>query len=221
MKITDNIHAFLWESTTENNCNTYLVTGPSLILIDPGHRQFFDHVEKGLEDIGKHIEDIDLVIATHVHPDHMDSIPLFKETKAMIAFHELGWNMLKSAGPYLQRAYGATLDAFMPDIFLTEGELIVKGTGLEIFQTPGHSPGSITLYKKEDKALFTGDLVFQESVGRTDLPGGDTAVLAQSIKKISDLDVDFLLPGHGQCVEGSEKVSENYKTIEQFVLPRM
>lgn len=221
MQITDNIHAFLWESMNENNCNTFLITGPSLILIDPGHRRFFEHVQKGLEDIGKHIEDIDLVIATHVHPDHMDSIPLFKETKAMVALHELGWNMLKSAGPYLPRAFGATLEDLMPDIFLTEGELIVKGTGLEIFHTPGHSPGSITVYQKEAKTLFTGDLVFQDSVGRTDLPGGDTAVLAQSIKKISGLDVELLLPGHGPYVEGSDKVSENYKTIEQVVLPRM
>jgi glyoxylase-like metal-dependent hydrolase (beta-lactamase superfamily II) len=68
---------------------------------------------------------------------------------------------------------------------------------LSIFHTPGHSPGSATLYWPAQKALFTGDLIFKEGFGRTDLPGGDSATLKESIKRMAELDVELLLSGHG------------------------
>lgn len=62
MKITDNIHAFVWESMTTNNCNSYLIDGPTHVLIDPGHRPLFDHVELGLKQLGLTISDIGVII---------------------------------------------------------------------------------------------------------------------------------------------------------------
>jgi hydroxyacylglutathione hydrolase len=64
--------------------------------------------------------------------------------------------------------------------------------------------------------LFTGDLVFKEGLGRTDLPGGDGAKLKDSIKRLSDLEVEWLLPGHGEIISGAEKVRKNFTDIEQF-----
>ena len=81
---------------------------------------------------------------------------------------------------------------------------------------PGHSPGSATLYWPAQKALFTGDLIFKEGFGRTDLPGGDSATLKASIKRLTDLDVEWLLSGHGDIIAGAEAVRKNFEDIEQF-----
>lgn len=62
MKITENLHAFVWESMTTNNCNSYLIDGPTRVLIDPGHSRLFDHVELGLKQLGLTISDIGVII---------------------------------------------------------------------------------------------------------------------------------------------------------------
>ena len=108
------------------------------------------------------------------------------------------------------------LDAFAPDFFLKEGALDVNGTQLSIINTPGHSPGSITLYGPENKTLFTGDLIFREGVGRTDLPGGDGNQLKASIQRLTGLDVEYLLPGHGEIVSGKEAVKSNFDSVVEY-----
>ena len=79
----------------------------------------------------------------------------------------------------------------------------------------GHSPGSVALYWPEEKALFTGDLIFRGGVGRTDLPGGNGADLKQSIKRLVELDIEWILPGHGDLVSGGAEVRANFNHIEQ------
>ena len=87
---------------------------------------------------------------------------------------------------------------------------------MDIIHTPGHSPGSVTLYWSREKALFTGDLVFKDGVGRTDLPGGDGTQLKESIKGLKNLDVEWLLSGHGEVIAGAENVKKNFETVESF-----
>ena len=64
--------------------------------------------------------------------------------------------------------------------------------------------------------MFTGDLIFKEGFGRTDLPGGDSPTLKASIKRLTDLDVEYLLSGHGEVIEGAEAVRKNFEDIEKF-----
>ena len=90
------------------------------------------------------------------------------------------------------------------------------GLDLKVFHTPGHSPGSVCLYWTQQKALFSGDLVFKEGIGRTDLPGGDGAKLKESIKKLVNLEIDWLFPGHGNMISGKEEVRSNFNEIENF-----
>ena len=71
MKVFKNLHAFIWQSTTTNNCNAYLVDGPARVLIDPGHSQLFNHVEQGLKQLGIAIPDIDLIICTQIGRAHV------------------------------------------------------------------------------------------------------------------------------------------------------
>lgn len=79
--------------------------------------------------------------------------------------------------------------------------------------TPGHSPGSICLYYEKEKALISGDTLFYLGVGRTDLPGGDTASLAQSLERLARLDIEYLVPGHGEMLKGRKAVEKNFQLI--------
>ena len=221
MRVVNNVHAFIWNSLISNNCNTYLIDGPTRILIDPGHIRLFDHVQKGFEELGMKIEDIGLVICTHAHPDHIEAVQLFKDTQALIAFHEKEWQFIKTMDSYLNSSLGINKDSLTPDFFLKEGELFIQGLKLKIFFTPGHSPGSISIYWPEQKALFPGDLIFKEGIGRTDLPGGDSRLLKESIKRISELEIEELLPGHGEIIPNRDEVEANFDFIEEFWFPQI
>ncbi|MBW2442940.1 MAG: MBL fold metallo-hydrolase [Deltaproteobacteria bacterium] len=216
MEITPNLHAFVWESMTTNNCNTYFIDGPTRVLIDPGHSRLFGHVELGLKQLGLTIDAIDLVICTHAHPDHIEGVQLFKDSPAFFCLHEEEWRWAGTIGKQMGAALGMDMEALKPDFFLKEGDLQLSELTLQIIHTPGHSPGSVTLYWPEQKALFTGDLIFKEGFGRTDLPGGDGATLKKSIQRLTDLDVEWLLSGHGDIIAGAEAVRKNFEDIEQF-----
>jgi glyoxylase-like metal-dependent hydrolase (beta-lactamase superfamily II) len=213
MRILDHLHAFLWRSASANNCNTYLIDGPQRVLIDPGHRALFGHVAEGLRSLGTGPAGIDLVLGTHGHPDHLEAVPLLRGGKSLFALHSEEWRWIETAGKPMAAALGIDLDDCRPDFFLGEGTLEVAGLKFEVLHTPGHSPGSICLYWPEHKALFTGDLVFQAGIGRTDLSGGNGAQLRQSIERLTALDVDWLLPGHGEPVSGAAAVRRNFEQI--------
>jgi len=215
LKIDDNLYAFIWESMTVNNCNTYLIDGPTRILIDPGHEHLFEHVEKELEELGLGINDIGVVICTHAHPDHIEAVKLFKETPALFSIHQEEWELVKSMEKYLNMSLKVDIHSFSPDFFLKRGELSIGGLDFNIIHTPGHSPGSISLYWPERKALFTGDVIFQEALGRTDLPGGNGNTLKNSITRLSELDAEFMLSGHGGIVTGADEVKKNFEHVRQ------
>jgi glyoxylase-like metal-dependent hydrolase (beta-lactamase superfamily II) len=115
---------------------------------------------------------------------------------------------------------------FEPDFYLEEGELNLgkeNKLALKILHTPGHSPGSISIYWQDNKVLISGDVIFYGSVGRTDIPGGDGKLLKQSIEKLSQLDIEYLLPGHstefGDIITGKDKVEQNFAFIRLNYFP--
>ena len=214
MKVTDGLHAFLWTSPSANNCNTYLIDGPARILIDPGHLHLFEHVEVQLRVLGIEISDIDLVLVTHAHPDHFEAARLFKNQPALFAVSLEDWRMIQEIGKHMGPMFD--LDAYTPDFLLGPGNLDLKGIRLEVIPSPGHSPGSVALHWPARKALFTGDVLFRDSLGRTDLPGGNGGALKQSIKALEPLDLELLLPGHGEILSGGAQVRSNFKRVEEF-----
>jgi len=216
MKVFNNLHAFVWQSMTANNCNAYFIDGPTRILIDPGHRALFEHVQHGFQQLNLGIDDIDVIICTHAHPDHLEGVQLFKDSPSLFTVHEDEWQWVATIGKQMTAAFGIDLDEFQPDFFLKEGELSLDGLELSIFHTPGHSPGSVAVYWPFQKALFTGDLVFKDGIGRTDLPGGDGVQIKESIKRMMTLDVEWLLPGHGDLITSAKDVQTNFQHIEQF-----
>jgi glyoxylase-like metal-dependent hydrolase (beta-lactamase superfamily II) len=216
MELTPNLHAFLWTSTSANNCNTYLIrSGDKNILIDPGHASLFDHVQSGLAALGLSPGDIDLILCTHAHPDHIESVRLFHGKPALFALHTAEWQLAEELAPMLKASMGIDLKEYSPDFFLTEGDLTVGDISLQVYHTPGHAPGSVTFFWPAEKALFTGDLIFKAGLGRTDVPGGSGRQLKESIRRIAAIDTEWLLPGHGDVVSGAAAVRGNFEQVER------
>jgi glyoxylase-like metal-dependent hydrolase (beta-lactamase superfamily II) len=215
MQIDNDIHAFIWESMVANNCNTYLIDGPTRILIDPGHTEHFDHVRKGLESLDLDLKDLGIIICTHAHPDHIEAVQLFKDMPALVTMHAEEWQNLKNMGNHM-KAMGIDPESLAPDFLLKEGGLSINGIDLKVMHTPGHSPGGISLYWPTRKALFTGDLIFKDGIGRTDLPGGDGPLLKESITRLADLETEWVLSGHGAIVSGENEVKMNFSRIEHY-----
>jgi len=212
MKITDNLSAFIWRNPQANNCNTFLIKGSKTILIDPGHLHRFDHVRLGLLDLNLTPAQIDLIIITHGHPDHLEAATLFKNP-SLTTMSQTEFSFIKEwAGPH-----GWDLDNGLEfDFFLQEGDLLVGDQSFQVMITPGHSPGSICLYWPAHKALFTGDLIFSQGVGRVDLPGGDGSLLKESIRRMAGLDIEYLLCGHGEVIKGKKAVKANFQMVESY-----
>ncbi|MCU0597254.1 MAG: MBL fold metallo-hydrolase, partial [Desulfobacterota bacterium] len=214
MELPEHLHAFVWRDPTANNANTYLINGSRRILIDPGHNHLFGNVKDHLSKLSITPQDVDVVLLTHSHPDHVEAVRSFSNSPALIALHETELNFIKTLAPHYSVALGAT--SFEPPILLREGELLVGDLTFQVIHAPGHSPGSICLYWPQGKALFTGDVIFYQGIGRTDLPGGNGQALKESIRRLSELEVEHLLPGHGEVLSGRELVKRNFSEVERM-----
>ena len=137
------------------------------------------------------------VVNTHAHADHTcGNRTILSKTKAQLVIHEDDAGSLTSGK---NKAFTLALGKKPspgPDMLVTDGDLINIGKEtLRVIHTPGHSPGSMCLYSKEN--LFTGDTLFVGAVGRTDLGGGDLGTLLVSLKKLLTLPLDTTVwPGH-------------------------
>ena len=216
MELSPQLHAFLWTNPSANNCNTYLIRSrEKRILIDPGYAAYFGHVREALARIELSLEDIDLIICTHAHPDHVEAVRLFTELPTRFALHAAEWDLIQKMAPFMKNSLNGSPDSLEPDFFLTEGTLSVGDIHLEVYHTPGHSPGGVTLCFPAEKALFTGDLIFAGGLGRTDLPGGNGDRLKESIRRISSLNAKWLLSGHGEIISDETTVADNFVQVEQ------
>lgn len=194
------IHSFTFNPIQEN---MYLLWDETkeCVVIDPG---CYDHQERA--ELSKFISDKGLkpvkLLNTHCHLDHIFGNRYVAETYQLKL--EINKNDLRILDAFQMTCdlYGMNCDPSpQPEIFLEEGDVIKFGNSqLEILFTPGHSPGSITFYNKEEKFMIAGDVLFYGSIGRTDLPGGNHATLINNIKtKLFPLGDDFkVYSGHGQ-----------------------
>jgi glyoxylase-like metal-dependent hydrolase (beta-lactamase superfamily II) len=179
--------------------NTYILLTKKPTIIDPSEN--VDVVLNHLKEYMKP-EDLEYIILTHYHFDHVSGAPKLKEeTNAKVMIHELDASFL----------------SFKPDKTLKNNDMINLGNcSLKVIHTPGHTPGSICLYEPKSKILFSGDTIFSHGhVGRTDLPGGSPEQLIESIKKISKLNLKTLYPGHGKIV--NDGVNEQISNSLEFL----
>lgn len=183
--------------------NTYVLSNEkdACIIIDPGC--YFGNERAGLNE---HIEQQGLspefLLNTHCHLDHVFGNRFVSETWDLpLHLHEKEQPLLATA-PAMGLQWGMPFENYKGElIFLTPGHFITLGDDrLEILFLPGHSPGSVGFYCREDGFLIGGDVLFRESIGRTDLPGGDHKTLLASIRQqLWPLPDDTVVyPGHGE-----------------------
>jgi len=183
--------------------NTYVIStqNKNCIIFDPGC--YFATEEQQLK---AYIEDKKLnpvlLINTHAHLDHIFGNAFVHKTWGLLPrIHRDELPMLQNA-PQISQAYGLqfTEASPEPDVFLEEGDRIeLDGTGMIAILTPGHSIASLSFYNALEGYLIAGDVLFRESIGRTDLPGGDYDTLINGIReKLFVLPDDTIVyPGHG------------------------
>jgi len=215
MKLDSDLYAYPWKSMQENNCNSYVIGGEMPILIDPGHQHLVKNLITRMEKDGNQLEGIRLIIATHIHPDHFEATQTFARAGVLTALHLEEEKFILDVGKGFYAALGMEMPEIKVDFYLKEGELKVGQKTFQVLHTPGHSPGSISLYWPEKKALFTGDVVFYMGVGRTDFPGGDGNLLRNSIERLARLDAELLLSGHGEVIRGKRKIQQNFAYIRE------
>jgi glyoxylase-like metal-dependent hydrolase (beta-lactamase superfamily II) len=203
--------------------NAYLVeTGTqSLTLIDTGTPGKDGKVLAYLKSIGRRPGDVSYIVLTHPDADHSGSAAKLKSlTGAKLAIGELdaprlsGEKKLKEASGIMIGLLGAFMrvERVRPDITLKDGDTVGP---LPIVFTPGHTDGSISVYKPND-AIFVGDLLRTDGSGNLKLASPnmsrDMAEVRRSVEKISKLEFSMLLPGHGRPVEGDAS-----KKLREFV----
>ena len=177
--------------------NCYIVADEDAlegVIIDPGGSA--GTILKRVEALKLRIR---YVINTHGHFDHiMANKDVMQATGAKLAIHAEDEEMLHKGGGLL--LLGLIASSPPPDMLLNEGDVIAFGRcSLRVLHTPGHSPGSISLYSEAEGVVFCGDVLFNMSIGRSDLPGGNQRLLLESIRtKLFALPEETVVyPGHG------------------------
>lgn len=217
MKLTKNLYFFSEKGMMD--CNTYVIKDKTSLLIDPGLTQFLPALIEEMHRDGIDPKDIKLIANTHLHGDHCWANDAFKKLSgAEILLHPVQKQFGQAAAVQTSQFFGVSAVEFKEDRLMDGDKLSLGETEFELIPSPGHSPDSVCYYCPKDKFLICGDVIFNQNTGRVDLPGGNADQLKASIERLSQLDIEYLLPGHMDIVVGSENVKNNFEFIKKYVL---
>ncbi|HEX7290357.1 MAG TPA: MBL fold metallo-hydrolase [Conexibacter sp.] len=177
------------------------------VIVDPG-----EEAPRLLQAIEQWGVTLDAILLTHTHFDHVGAVaPVARATGAPVYCPQIERPVLADIMRYVPWPGFGPFESYEADHLVAGGErLTLAGIDFDVRFTPGHSPGHVTwaTSDEDDTALFSGDVLFQQSIGRTDLPGGDHARLMQSIQELLDAYPDdaTVYPGHmGITTLGAER----------------
>lgn len=192
--------------------NGYLLVNPDLaqaVVVDVPYEAAQVFLERAAQ-LGVTITDI---LLTHTHWDHTaDAAVLVQKTGATVWVHADDVYRLVQPMEHTVWPLPFTIDPVQPDQLVDDGSTItVAGISLDVIHTPGHTEGGVCFIDHAMKRVYVGDTLFQGSIGRTDLPGGDFDVLMHSIQtKLYALPADYVAyPGHGGLTSIGEEMQSN------------
>ena len=192
------IHEILPVGMLECNCSIFGdEQSREAMVVDPG-----DNIDEVLEIVGRHGLTVKAIVITHAHIDHIGGAQKLKQATGAPVYMNTNDTALQKMMDVQAGWLGMpTPEAVAIDVAAREGDTVMVGsTGFHILHTPGHTPGSISLWIPSENKIIAGDTLFRESIGRTDLPGGDFRQIQQSIRgKLLTLPDDaVVIPGHGE-----------------------
>lgn len=197
--------------------NTFVFRGEGSeksLIVDPGDEA--ERILAVVEELGGEVEGI---LLTHTHFDHVGALaPVAKSTGAPVWCPEIEAQVIADINSYVPWPGFGPFEDYEADHLLSGGEVLeLGGFEIDVIHTPGHSPGHVTYSIPAETAIFSGDVLFQGSVGRVDLPGGDPTgrTLMESIRTLLDTlpDETVVHPGHmGQTTLGAERATNPFLT---------
>ena len=186
MCFLENVSENIWKIKADSN--VYFIKEKESYVIATGRREHRNIVKDGLERLSN-LGKIKKVIFTHLHYDHVGNFDLFSDSEFYASKKEIE--------SFEKDALGAVLDPEIVEIFRIRLNPLETLDGFDIIASPGHTSGSICLYYREKKVLFSGDtLFFRGAYGRTDLPTSAPGDMESSLKTLRKLDYTILCPGH-------------------------
>jgi len=196
----------------QENCFIVRTAGSDrAVIVDPG-----DESERLVEALGTFgITSVEAILLTHTHFDHVGAVaPVALATGAPVYCPELEVQVLANINDYVRWPGFGPFESYEADHTVKGGETLeLAGIKFDVIFTPGHSPGHVTYAARDEGALFSGDVLFQGSVGRVDLPGGDWPTLLASIESLMDTypDETGVHPGHmGLTTLGQERATNPF-----------
>jgi hydroxyacylglutathione hydrolase len=184
---------------------------PAGLIVDPG-----DEADKLLGALERlNIETVEAILITHTHFDHIGAVaPVAKATNAPVYCPELETQVLANIMDYVPWPGFGPFESYDADHTVAGGDTLeLAGLTIDVIFTPGHSPGHVTYAVRDQDAVFSGDVLFQGSVGRVDLPGGDWPTLLASIENLTSTFAPetTVYPGHmGITTLGRERATNPF-----------
>jgi hydroxyacylglutathione hydrolase len=195
----------------QENCFLFRRDGSDrALIVDPGEEA--DRLLGAIDELGV---TLDGILLTHTHFDHVGAVaPIARATGAEVWVPELEKQVLADIDSYVPWPEFGPFESWDAEHTVTGGEkLELAGFEIDVLFTPGHSPGHVTFHIPDEAAIFSGDVLFEGSVGRTDLPGGDPRVLMETLGKLAETlpDETTVHPGHtGITTIGAERATNPF-----------